>query len=74
MIGGSGVLCVAELIAFADQHAPVKQFNELVAAAKNEPAFLAKQAAVKAAYRADHIEKGVAQGKPGKRSRRSSTG
>ena len=59
-----GVLCAAELIAFADQHAPVKQFNELVAAAKNDPAFLAQQAAVKAAYRADHIEKGVAQGKP----------
>ena len=57
VIGGSGVLCAAELIAFADQHAPVKQFNELVAAAKNDPAFLAQQAAVKAAYRADHIEK-----------------
>ena len=64
VIGGSGVLCAAALIAFADQHAPVKQFNELVAAAKNDPAFLAQQAAVKAAYRVDHIEKGVAQGKP----------
>ena len=64
VIGGNGVLCAAELIAFADQHAPVKQFNELVAAAKNDPAFLAQQAAVKAAYRVDHIEKGVAQGKP----------
>ena len=29
--GGNAVLCAAELIAFADQHAPVKRFNELVA-------------------------------------------
>jgi hypothetical protein len=40
-----------------------KQFNKLVAAAKNDPAFLAEQATVKAAYRADHIEKAVAQGR-----------
>jgi DNA polymerase len=64
VIGGRGVLCAADLIAFADKHAPVKQFDELVAAAKIDPAFLAQQATVKAAYRVDHIEKGVAQGKP----------
>ena len=48
VIGGNGVLCAADLIAFADQHAPVKQFDELVATAKIDPAFLAQQAAVKA--------------------------
>ena len=46
------------------QHAPAKQFDELVEAAKADPAFLAQQAAVKAAYRADHIEKAVARGEP----------
>jgi hypothetical protein len=64
VIGGVSVLCAAELITFANQHAPAKQFNELVATKKIDPAFLAQQAAVKAAYRADHIEKGVAKGKP----------
>ena len=64
VIGGHAVLCAAELIAFSNQHAPVKQFNELVAAAKIDPAFLVQQAAVKEAYRANHIEKAVAQGKP----------
>ena len=64
VIGGNGILCAADLIAFANQHAPVKQFDKLVAKAKAEPAFLAQQAAVKEAYRVDHIEKGVAQGKP----------
>ena len=59
--GGNGVLCAAALLEFADQHAPVQRFNELVAKAKNDPAFLAEQATVKAAYRADHIEKAVAQ-------------
>ncbi len=62
VLGGAGMLCAAELIAFADQHAPVKRFNELVEQAKLDPAFLAEQAAVKAAYRADHIEKAVARG------------
>ena len=64
VLGGNGVLCAAELLECANQYAPVKQFDELVLKAKNEPAFLAEEAAVIAAYRADHIEKAVAQGKP----------
>ena len=62
VFGGNNVLCASALIAYADQHAPAKRFDELVAAAKAEPAFLAKQAAIKSAYRADHIEKAVARG------------
>ena len=41
---------------------PWSEYNELVEAAKNEPAFLSeRQAAVKAAYRAAKIEEGVVQ-------------
>jgi hypothetical protein len=64
VIGGNGVLCAAKLIRFADKHAPVERFNELVAAAKAEPAFRAKQAEVKAAYREEHIAREVARGIP----------
>ena len=38
--------------------------TKLVAVAKNDPAFLAEQATVKAAYRSDFIEKAVARGEP----------
>ena len=56
------MLCAAELLEFANQHAPVRRFDELITSAKNDPVFLAEQATVKAAYRADFIEKAVARG------------
>jgi hypothetical protein len=62
--GGNLVLNAAALIKYANKHAPLERFNELVEAAKNKPEFLAEQVAVKAAYRADHIEKAVARGEP----------
>ena len=60
VIGGTGVLDADALIAYADQHAPEEQYLERVAAAKLDPAFIAKRDAFEAAYRANHIKEGVA--------------
>ena len=60
MVGGVGMLLADDLIAYADQLAPEQLFRELVAAAKNDPAFIAERAAVDAAYRETHIKKGTA--------------
>jgi hypothetical protein len=60
---GDGMLNAADLIAFADTFAPEARFNELVAAAKNDPKFLEDQAAQKAAYREEHITELVKRGK-----------
>jgi phage/plasmid-associated DNA primase len=64
VLGGQGILCVADLVAYADRHAPEAQYQALVEAAKRKPEFVAKQKAVKAAYRTEHIERSVARGEP----------
>ena len=81
--GGSAMVDADDLIAYADQHAPEQRFREMVDAAKNDPAFIAACAAVKADYRATHIKKGAAQRlkkdasltprRPRRRRRRAST-
>jgi hypothetical protein len=58
---GEGMVCAADLIAYADKVAPEAQFRDLFEAAKSEPAFAAKVAAIKAAHRATHITKRVAR-------------
>ena len=60
--GGTGLLCVADLLAYADLHASQERFDELVNAAKNDPALLAESEALKAAHRAEHIAAGRGAG------------
>jgi hypothetical protein len=60
---GDGMLNAADLIAYAGRVAPEARYNELVAAAKNAPKFVADQAAKKAAHRAEHIATQVERGK-----------
>ena len=64
LVGGTAVFCAVALLDYADEHAPVQRYDELVAKAKNDPVFLAEQKLVKAKYRADHIEASVAKGIP----------
>ena len=64
VVGGQGILCAEELVAYADLHAPEAQYRALIEAAKREPEFMAKRKEVMAAYRVDHIERGVARGEP----------
>jgi phage/plasmid-associated DNA primase len=64
VVGGRGILCAADLVAYADLHAPEAQYKELIEAAKREPDFVALRQEVMAAYRADHIERGVSRGEP----------
>ena len=45
LVGGTAVFCAAALLDYADEHAPVKRYDELVAKAKNDPVFLAEQTA-----------------------------
>jgi hypothetical protein len=67
---GDGMLCAAAIIARADQVAPEARFRELFEAAKNEPAFAAKVAAIKAAHREAHIAKRVARGETAEQAAR----
>jgi putative DNA primase/helicase len=60
VIGGSGMLNADELVAYAKAHAPESVVRERIAAAKTDPAFIAKRDAVIAAYRDTHIAKGKA--------------
>ena len=69
----SGVLCAADLIAYADLHAPEAQFKTLIEAAKRKPEFVAKRKEVMAAYRTDHIERGWLAASHGRWWRRLST-
>jgi hypothetical protein len=61
VIGGTGMLNADDLIAFADRNAGEQQYRARIAAAKSDPAFIAKRDAFEADYRATHIKKGAAQ-------------
>ena len=62
--GGTGVLCAADLLAYADRHAPQEKFDALFNEKKSDPALIAESEKRKAAYREKRIDEAVAQGKP----------
>ncbi len=64
VIGGAGVLCAADLLAYAELHAPEEQFKALFDAAKLDPEFAAEHAKVKAKHRSEHIRQAVVRGVP----------
>jgi hypothetical protein len=64
VIGGTEVLCATDLLAYADQHAPVAQFEALKLEAKNDPAFIAKQDETRAQWLAKRKEMMLARGEP----------
>jgi uncharacterized protein DUF3987 len=64
VIGGKGVLCANDLLAYADRVAPAEQYDNRVNAAKNDPEFCARRAEVQATYRGEHIRQAVARGVP----------
>ena len=64
VVGGSGMLCARDLVAFADQHAPEDQYQALVAEAKADPEFCKRRDAAKVAYRGEHVAKAVKRGIP----------
>jgi hypothetical protein len=58
--GGSGVLGVADLLAYADRYAPQQRFDALFNEAKRDPALVAESEKLMAAHRAEYIERAVA--------------
>jgi hypothetical protein len=62
--GGNGVLCARALLDYAQIHAPVERFDELVAAAKAEPAFVAERERVQTAHRSSYVRAAAARGRP----------
>jgi hypothetical protein len=64
VVGGTGMLCARDLVAFADRHAPEDQFHALVDEAKADPEFCERRDAAKVAYRGEHVAKAVKRGIP----------
>ena len=64
VVGGTGMLCARDLLAFADQHAPEDQYHALVDEAKADPEFCKRRDAAKVAYRGEHVAKAVKRGIP----------
>ena len=64
VVGGAGVLCAKDLIAYADEHAPEAQFNALVEAEKAKPEFIAQRDALRGAHRETHVKAAVKRGLP----------
>ena len=64
VVGGTGMLCARDLVAFANQHAPEDQYHALVDEAKADPEFCKRRDAAKAAYRGEHVAKAVKRGIP----------
>ena len=64
VVGGTGMLCARDLVAFANQHAPEDQYHALVDEAKADPEFCKRRDAAKVAYRGEHVAKAVKRGIP----------
>ena len=64
VVGGTGMLCASDLVAFANQHASEDQYHALVDEAKADPEFCKRRDAAKAAYRGEHVAKAVKRGIP----------
>jgi hypothetical protein len=62
LCGGAGVLRAADLLAYAEQHAPLDDFQQRVAEAKNDPAIIAGQKAARARHREQSVEASMALG------------
>jgi hypothetical protein len=62
--GGDEVLCVNDLLAYADAHAPQAEFERRVHAAKADPETIAESDRRWAAYRGEYIETAVRHGVP----------
>ena len=64
VVGGTGMLCARDLVAFANQHAPEDQYRALVDEANADPEFCKRRDAAKLAYRGEHVAKAVKRGIP----------
>jgi hypothetical protein len=62
--GGTGMLCAADLLAYADLHAPADLFEERVNAVKLKPDFVAQRTAMQGVYRETHVKAAVKRGIP----------
>jgi Family of unknown function (DUF5906) len=63
-VGGGGMLCARDLVAFADLNAPEAAYEAKIAEAKSDPAFCQRREAAKVAYRGEHVAKAVTRGIP----------